>query len=220
MPVFSSRIQRGKYDPVDEAKKILLKRRMKVMISFTVDPYPPYEEQERVTRRVLEVLRFSNHTVMILTKNPGLAYRLDLDLIKMFRSRIMVGSTIISLEKTPLEPKAPPPEERIEALRKFKQSGVRTWISMEPIIPGVTDVVKIIKATLNFCDFYVLGAYNYHAQLRKHTGIVVTDAELRSFYQNTVPYALQLLKKANKKFFVKKELRKYLVNNHADHRSL
>jgi len=212
IPLFSSRVQRGKYDPVEEAKKLARRKKpLKIVVSFTSDPYPPQEAMLRKTRKVLEVLKDSRHTVMILTKNPILVHKLDLDFILDHRERFVVGTTVISTAKTYLEPRAPPPEERMEALKLFHNAGVRTWLSIEPIIPGVTDVGEIVKKTIKYVDYYVLGAYNYHKQLRKQTGIVLTDEELREFYREEIPSVTFILEQAGKEYLIKEELRKLLL---------
>jgi len=207
IPLNASRITRGKYDPVKEAEKYLRKKdRRVIVVSFSSDPYQQEEGKLQLTRRVLEVLsKAKQHRVLILTKNPKLALR-DLDLM-LEHGDMWLGTTITSLGITEWEPLAPPPIERLEALRKAHDAGVKTWVSIEPIIPEVTDPHLIIASTHGYVDWYVLGAFNYAGMLApsmKH--------KLREWYLQHVPRALALLQDLSKPFFVKKELKRYLHN--------
>ena len=54
IPLFSKRIEKGKYNPVEEARKYLkIRDRRVIVISFTSDPYPFEEVVWKITRRVL-----------------------------------------------------------------------------------------------------------------------------------------------------------------------
>ena len=206
VPLFRSRIERGAYDPVQEAWKYAgMRQRRTIVVSFTNDPYPPYEKVFEKTRRVLEVLaRNPRHRVLILTKNPMLALR-DIDIFKKHPD-MWLGTTVTSLQQTKWEPNAPSPEQRLEALRIAHEERIKTWLSIEPIIPGVTYPEFIVINTLKYVDWYVLGAFNYC----KRFGISRTA--LKVWYEYHVMDAIETLRSCNKQFFIKKELRKYIDN--------
>jgi len=219
VPLFSYRISRGKYDPIVEARKYLrIKGRRVIVVSFTSDPYPEIEIYSRLTGRVLKILAETNHRVLVLTKAPNLA--VDLDLYTFMKAPDMwLGTTIITLKPTKLEPKAPEPSRRLEALKYAKQFGVKTWLSVEPIIPYVTYPVEIIEKTIGYVDFYVLGAYNYYRLIslpRINRYIPengkFTKRELTVWYKIHVPKAIKFIEKHGKQYFIKKELKKYLGN--------
>jgi len=204
-PLFSSRIARGSYDPVREAERYArMGSRRTVVVSFTSDPYPPQEEALGVTRRVLGALSTSNHKVLVLTKNPALALR-DLDIFKSHRD-MWLGTTVTSLQLTRWEPEAPDPRRRLEALRAAHEEGVRTWLSIEPIIPGATYPEAIVSETLDYVDWYVLGALNY---AKRVAGI--GEGALRAWYEAHVVEAVEVLKSRGKPFHVKEELRRLLA---------
>lgn len=207
--LFSSRVQRGRYDPVEEAEKYLrIEDKRTIVVSFVSDPYPPDEVEKRITRRVLEKLFQSHHRIMVLTKNPVIPVMLDLDLF-VNGNDMWLGSTIVVLDGFDagvFEPKAPNPWLRLWSLKYAKSKGVKTWLSIEPIIPWKTDPVDIIEETKDFIDYYVLGALNYSKQL----GYVFSKESMKEYYQYIVPKAIKLLEKYGKQFFIKKELRRYL----------
>ena len=207
IPLFRNRILRGKYNPVKEAEKYArIKEKRTIVVSFTSDPYPPDEIDLRWTRKVLLTLSKTNHKVMVLTKAPNLACMLDLDVFIFSNAEMWLGTTVISLEKTDLEPLAPKPQTRLNSLKYAKQYGIKTWLSIEPIIPGVTFPEKIVEETLSYVDFYVLGSFNYSRQL----GFEISEDLKKKWYRKHVPKAIELLKKHGKRFLVKKELKKYM----------
>ncbi|RLG77838.1 MAG: hypothetical protein DRO12_01065 [Thermoprotei archaeon] len=205
IPLFRSRIRRGHYDPVKEAERYARTGEPRtIVVSFTSDPYPPVEKSLRKTRRVLEALaRNPRHKVMVLTKNPQLALR-DLDIF-LRHPNMWLGTTVISLEPTDWEPYAPSPEERLSALKSAHSKGVRTWLSVEPIIPRTTYPELIVGETLDYVDWYVLGAFNYSGRLAKMGKDV-----LKGWYRDHVVQAISILRSHGREFHIKKELRKYL----------
>jgi len=208
LPLFRKRIYSGKYDPVKEAEKyVRIKDKRVIVVSFTSDPYPPDEVSERKTRKVLLTLSKTNHKVMVLTKAPNLALTLDLDVFVFSNAEMWLGTTAIVLDKTSWEPLAPEPMVRLNALKYAKKFGIKTWLSIEPIIPKLTWPEEIVEETLDYVDFYVLGSFNYAKQL----GYKFVDEELKAkWYRKHVVNAIEILKEHNKQFIIKKELKKYL----------
>jgi len=144
---------------------------------------------------------------MILTKNPALAIRDILDVqMNLKHPNFWLGTTVISLEATGWEPKAPPPTERLNALEFAHTSKgiVKTWISIEPIIPGTTDPFEIIRKTYRYTDWYVLGAFNYAYRF----GFEKSD--LKRYYELYIPEAIKLLESLGKPYLIKKELKRLL----------
>ena len=205
VPLFRSRLRRMQPKPIQEAMKYSRMKNRVIVISFTTDPYPPQEEHQRLTRRVLEILSHSYwNKIMILTKNPKLALR-DLD-IMLAHGRMWLGSTVIHLNDTNmLEPNAPPVSSRLEALRKAHEEGVTTWLSIEPIIPPITNVKEIVKKTHGYVDFYVLGAFNYAKQL----GL---PSPTKEEYLKVLIPGITALKEYQANFIIKKELRRLFPN--------
>jgi len=214
VPLFRTRVQRGKYDPVEAASKIPYGNT--ILISFTSDPFPPAEREEKRTRSVLEALADKHYAcprgrldgrVLVLTKNPGLCVERDLDL---FVGDTWLGSTVITLREgvvKELEPRAPPASERLAALKTAKGYNIKTFLSIEPIIPSAsTDLCELVEKTADYVDFYILGALNYARQL----GFNYTRRELQRFYRENIPPVLELLEQLGKKHHVKRELREHL----------
>ena len=114
-----------------------------VFLSSASDSYQPVEARYKITRRCLEVLLKHGFPVSILTRSP-LILR-DLDLLKRFEW-IRVGFSISTACDRRYEPGVVPVERRVECLRKLSSVGIRTWVSMAPIIPRLilTDLEALI----------------------------------------------------------------------------
>lgn len=124
-----------------------------VFMSSISDPYQPAEKELELTRSILENLD-KNIELAILTKS-GLVVR-DIDLFHQFVN-ISVGLTINSFsgaEKQVLEPLASPQELRLEALKVLKDNNISNYAFVSPIIPGLTNLQKIIEATKDIVDEY------------------------------------------------------------------
>jgi len=205
--LFSGRILRGKYDPVEEAKKYARRKGRTIVVSFVSDPYPPEEREKKLTRRVLEVLGMSDNTVLVLTKNPLLSLR-DID---VYGKHYMLGTTVITMNNRYWRYWEPntlyKPSRRIHALKTAHDTGIHTWLSIEPIIPYTTIPENIVMKTIDYVDYYVLGAFNYPSRLGYTT---YTYDILRRWYKKHVTKTIRILEKHSKPYLVKKELSHYL----------
>ncbi|NHI94108.1 MAG: radical SAM protein [Candidatus Lokiarchaeota archaeon] len=129
----------------------------------TCDAYQQAEKQYKNTRQVLEVLLKYKFPVLIGTKNT-LVLR-DLDLITQINKETWctVAFTITSFNEEVinfLEPRASPPDERINALRMIKEEHpeIQTGVHFMPIVPLLEDsddnLEEVVSRTKEAkCDF-------------------------------------------------------------------
>ncbi|HET6763528.1 MAG TPA: radical SAM protein, partial [Longimicrobiaceae bacterium] len=121
-----------------------------VVLGTATDPYQPAERRFRVTRGVLEALsRLEGLEVSITTKSPLVTRDLDLLLRIAERSRITVHLSLTTVDRgllRVLEPRAPTPEKRLDALRELRGHGIRAGIFAMPLLPGITDTEEQIDA--------------------------------------------------------------------------
>jgi len=113
-----------------------------IALGANTDAYQPIERQYRVTRAVLEVLAKARHPVGIVTKSNLVLRDLDLlapmaaeGLVKVFVSVTTVDRALARR----MEPRAPTPERRLEAIETLAQAGVPVGVMAAPIIPAVND---------------------------------------------------------------------------------
>jgi DNA repair photolyase len=114
-----------------------------VAMGTATDPYQPAERRYGLTRTVLEVMAaFSGRRFSITTKSDLITR--DVDLLKEIaaRNQMMVSLTITTLDEElarKLEPRAPRPALRLEALREVRNAGIHAGISAAPVMPLIND---------------------------------------------------------------------------------
>lgn len=107
-----------------------------VGISFGTDCYMDGRAGD-ITRGVVKTLAEYEHHARVLTRNPILALQ-DLDIFVDAGEYVTIGSSIPTLnapEVQAIEPRAPPPQQRLRGLEEFASYGVRTFVSMSPTYP-------------------------------------------------------------------------------------
>ncbi len=119
----------------------LLPKNSLISMSNSSDPYTPMESKLKLTRRCLEEFLGKDLRVLIITKSD-LVVR-DIDLLKKFKAAVTLTITTIEDELArKLEPNAPPPSRRIEALSKLSQEKIPVGVRVDPIIPFLNDDFK------------------------------------------------------------------------------
>lgn len=130
-------------------------KRKRVQLSFATDPYQPIDAEYKLTRACIEVLRECGIPFQILTKAGDLACR-DFDL---YGPDDLFGVTLTTLS-LPCEPNAATPSQRMASLRAAKGAGIKTWVSIEPVLLP-SEVFEIIEGTHEYVDLYKIGKLNY-----------------------------------------------------------
>jgi len=122
-----------------------------IAIGTNTDPYQPIERRYQIMRRILEVLERAGHPVGIVTKS-NLVTR-DIDILSRMASRklVRVGISVTTLDAKlarVMEPRAPTPPRRLEALRELAAAGIPTTVMVAPIIPAINDaeIERILDA--------------------------------------------------------------------------
>jgi DNA repair photolyase len=165
----------GTYVDVRVNAPLVLERELRglekeeVFLSSASDPYQPVEARYRLTRRCLGVLLRHRFPVSILTRSP-LVLR-DLDLLKKF-GKVRVGMSITTVPVREFEPGVPPLQRRVDTLRKLRLAGIRTWVSLAPVIPGIMmlDLDQLFEdlseAEVSWVSFGVLRFAGYEESRR------------------------------------------------------
>lgn len=127
-------------------------RKHGLFFSFTTDPLLP--DTYGLTWNALSVCATHGVPAMILTKRADQALKLIKHTPKGQEKNIAVGFTLTGCDD--LEPGASLNEERIVAMMMLKESGFKTFASIEPII-DIESSLNMIRETRNFCDHYKVG---------------------------------------------------------------
>ena len=121
-----------KIDPADE-----------IALGTATDPYQPIERRARITRSLLEVFaRKSGYRLGIVTKSSLIVRDIDLLAEIARHNTLVVNITITTADANlarKLEPRAPRPDLRFEAVRRLREAGIRAGVLCSPLLPGITD---------------------------------------------------------------------------------
>jgi DNA repair photolyase len=119
-----------------------------IALGTATDPYQPAEKQFEVSRRMLEVfLEFEGLEFSITTKSALILRDLDLLVRVSARHRFSVHMTVTTTDEhlaRLLEPKAPSPGKRLEAVKLLSEAGIRVGVNAMPILPGMNDTDKCL----------------------------------------------------------------------------
>jgi len=123
-----------------------------VAIGTATDPYQPIERKLEITRAILE--EFARHSGLelgIVTKSALVTRDIDVLTQIAWRNEIFVNFTITTTDTELariLEPRAPRPDLRLEALRKLREAGLGAGVICAPVLPGITDSPKQLEAVV------------------------------------------------------------------------
>jgi DNA repair photolyase len=113
-----------------------------IALGTNTDPYQPIEGRFRITREILKVLRDFRHPVTIVTKSNRVLGDLDILSDMAAMNLVRVALSVTSLDRKlsrSMEPRAPTPERRLDALRALSAAGVPTTVMTAPLIPALND---------------------------------------------------------------------------------
>ncbi len=122
-----------------------------IAIGTNTDPYQPIERRYEVMRRILEVLERAGHPVGIVTKSNLVVRDIDILARMAKRNLVRVGISVTTMDAKlarVMEPRAPTPPRRLEALKQLTEAGVPTAVMVAPVIPAINDaeIERILDA--------------------------------------------------------------------------
>ncbi|MDH7517219.1 MAG: radical SAM protein [Candidatus Thermoplasmatota archaeon] len=146
------------------------------------DSYQPAENKYRLTRKALELLTVYDYPVHVLTKST--LVKRDFDLLKKIndKKRVIVSFSFSSADdkiSKVFEPGVPPPSERLEVMRFFKENGIAIGMFLLPVIPFITDKPDVMHETVRKAsdvgvDFIIFG------------GMTLKDGKQKDYFFRTL----------------------------------
>jgi DNA repair photolyase len=144
---------RYKENAIELLSKELHGKKIKGTIGFGSmnDPYMPAERKMELTRKALEIVSYYKFPVHIITKS-NLVIR-DIDLLKQISKIYTAVSFTITTADDDLakiiEPAAPSPTERFEAIKELDKNGIYAGITLMPVLPFINDTEKHMQNLVN-----------------------------------------------------------------------
>jgi DNA repair photolyase len=121
-----------------------------INFSGVTDCYQPLEAVYKTTRKMLEVCLELANPVGIVTKSYLIARDAELlaDLHRTIGANVFFSIPFADADMARLiEPHAPPPQRRFDAMERLAQAGVPVHVMVAPIIPGLneSDIPTILE---------------------------------------------------------------------------
>jgi len=157
-----------------------------IIIGSVVDPYQKIEENLKITRNLLKIIKKYQFNIHILTKS-NLILR-DIDILSKIKNKNVTISIISINEKISnfFEKNVPTSIERFELIKKLVDNKINTGLALIPILPYIIEpeIENVIKFALKFKSKYIL--YKF-LELRGNQKLI--------FYNNLFNLDPTLLKK-------------------------
>jgi DNA repair photolyase len=127
--------------------------RESVAIGAATDPYQPAEGRYRLTRACIETLAEARTPFSIITRGPMIVRDIDVLVEAARRASVSVTFSIPTVDdevwrKT--EPSTAHPRQRLKAVAKLVEAGIKTGVGMAPILPGISDrrpqLAEVVRA--------------------------------------------------------------------------
>jgi DNA repair photolyase len=116
---------------------------LEIALGTATDPYQPIERRARITRSLLEVFaRKAGYRLGIVTKSRLIERDIDVLVEIARRNTLVVHVTITTADAKLarlLEPRAPRPDLRFQAVKRLREAGIVAGIFGSPLLPGITD---------------------------------------------------------------------------------
>lgn len=155
-----------------------------ILLSFHGDVYQPAEEELKLTRQALEILRDADLPFTVLTKGGMRAVR-DFDILESYK-KSRFGTTLIFTTQADAdywEPAAASIESRIQAIKEASRRRIRTWVSIEPVIDP-DQALHLVESLHPFVDHWKVGKINYHKEIEESVDWIRFRNEITTLFQS------------------------------------
>jgi DNA repair photolyase len=119
-----------------------------VAVGAATDPYQPAEGRYRLTRACLEAFRDFHNPFSLITRSPLIVRDRDVIADAASRADVSVTFSVPTLDREIwrlTEPGTAPPHQRLRAMSKLLDGGVKAGIGIAPILPGLSDDPALLE---------------------------------------------------------------------------
>jgi len=125
-----------------------------IAMGTNTDPYQKAEGKYHLTRGIIGVLGEAANPFSILTKSTLVLRDLDVLTRAAERTSVRMNFSIATLDREVwrlTEPGTPPPDKRVEAMRRLNDAGIPCGVLVAPILPGLSDGWDQLRAVVDAC---------------------------------------------------------------------
>jgi DNA repair photolyase len=122
-------------------------QREDVAIGAATDPYQPAEGRYKLTRACIVELGRAATPIRLLTRGPMIVRDADVLAEAAKRAKVRVMFSIPTIDEEiwrRTEPGTAPPHQRLRALTKLADAGIKVSVGMAPILPGISDKPELM----------------------------------------------------------------------------
>jgi DNA repair photolyase len=125
-----------------------------IAMGTNTDPYQHAEGKYHLTRGIIETLSGAKNPFSILTKSTLILRDAALLAAASERTDVGVSFSIGTLDRDvwkATEPGTPPPDRRVDALRRLSDMGIRCGVLVAPVLPGLSDREDQLRGVVEAC---------------------------------------------------------------------
>jgi DNA repair photolyase len=125
-----------------------------IAMGTNTDPYQKAEGKYHLTRGIVRVLGEARNPFSILTKSTLVLRDLDVLTAAAARTSVRLNLSIGTLDRDVwrlTEPGTPPPDKRVEAVRRLNDAGIECGVLVAPLLPGLSDGDDQVRAVIEAC---------------------------------------------------------------------
>jgi DNA repair photolyase len=122
-----------------------------IAMGTNTDPYQPAEGKYHLTQGIVRVLAEAANPFSILTKSTLVLRDLELLVEANSKTRVRLDLSVGTLDREvwrSTEPGTPPPERRLDAVRRLNDAGIPCGVLVAPILPGLSDRDEQVRAVV------------------------------------------------------------------------
>ena len=125
-----------------------------IAMGTNTDPYQHAEGKYHLTRGIVETLSGARNPFSILTKSTLILRDAALLAAASERTDVGVSFSIGTLDRSVwslTEPGTPPPDRRVEAMRRLTAMGIPCGVLVAPVLPGLSDSESQLTEVVEAC---------------------------------------------------------------------
>lgn len=147
----------------------------RVLLGSTTEAYQQVEERCLLARGIIELLNKYNIPITILTKSNLIMRDIDI----LYNARICFTINLHNDTSLRLfEPCSPGIENRFHTVKGLREKGIYTYIHIGPILPGFTDVEKLMGRCHGIIDRLDFESFNYWMSPLEKMGPILLNKDV------------------------------------------